>query len=351
MTAKWLVQTDSSCGHFAHSPVRWRHLTWTVSRLAVMFLLAVSAPIYAQEFESLGVRALGMGGAFVAVADDATANYWNPAGLTNVTSSAVLEVQRIETRFELDPTFREETRNRTTFASLASQTVGLSYYRLRSLQVDRVAGDGDTTASLTSLVTHHAGITVVQPLGPGVAIATVLKAVRGTVAVGFGDGEAPVGVLFDQASELSSRSTTRLDLDAGVMIGAGAISVAVVGRNLREPEFAVTDESAFTLRRQFRAGLSVRPSGSTVVAVDVDLNIMATAVGPRRNIALGVEQRLGLLVVRGGGRVNVEDDDRGPVVAFGLSVEAMSEFWLDGQVTGGRDDGDRGWGISMRVGP
>lgn len=38
---------------------------------------------YAGEFLNLGVgaRPLGMGGSFVAVADDATAAYWNPAGL------------------------------------------------------------------------------------------------------------------------------------------------------------------------------------------------------------------------------------------------------------------------------
>ena len=38
---------------------------------------------YAGEFLSLGAgaRPLGMGGSFVAVADDATATYWNPAGL------------------------------------------------------------------------------------------------------------------------------------------------------------------------------------------------------------------------------------------------------------------------------
>ena len=36
------------------------------------------------EFLSLGVgaRALGMGGMFVSIANDATAAYWNPAGLT-----------------------------------------------------------------------------------------------------------------------------------------------------------------------------------------------------------------------------------------------------------------------------
>ena len=34
----------------------------------------------AQTFEAVGTRAAGMGGAFVAVADDASAAYWNPAG-------------------------------------------------------------------------------------------------------------------------------------------------------------------------------------------------------------------------------------------------------------------------------
>ena len=320
----------------------------------LLLLLAASAgPVHAQVFEAVGVRALGMGGAFVAVADDATATYWNPAGLINVVSSAVLEVQRFDTRLGLDPTLREGASNHATFASLASPTVGLSYYRLRSWQVDRVAGggvDGGNTASLTSLVTHHAGITVVQPLGPGLTVATVLKAVRGTVAVGSGDGGAPVGALFDQTSGLSGRSTTRLDLDVGVMIGVGAVRVAVVGRNLREPEFAVSDDAAINLRRQLRAGLSVRPTRSLVVAVDADLSVLATVSGPRRNIAVGAEQRLGRLVVRAGGRVNVEDDDPEPVGALGLSLEVLSGFWLDGQVTGGRDDGDRGWGVSMRVG-
>jgi hypothetical protein len=34
-----------------------------------------------------GARAVGMGGAFIAVADDATAASWNPAGLTQLRKS------------------------------------------------------------------------------------------------------------------------------------------------------------------------------------------------------------------------------------------------------------------------
>jgi hypothetical protein len=57
-----------------------------------MLLLFVSIPLcqahaydhkYAAEFLNIGVgaRAMAMGGAFCAVADDATSSYWNPAGL------------------------------------------------------------------------------------------------------------------------------------------------------------------------------------------------------------------------------------------------------------------------------
>jgi hypothetical protein len=55
--------------------------------LTVLGLLAAVAPAgatkYAGEFLKIqiGARALGMGGAFVAVSDDATAPYWNPAGM------------------------------------------------------------------------------------------------------------------------------------------------------------------------------------------------------------------------------------------------------------------------------
>ena len=324
-----------------------------VALLVPILALALSGAAHAQVFETVGARALGMGGAFVAVADDATANYWNPAGLTEVFFSALLEVQRADTRLDPDPTRRQGTRDLSTFASLATPTLGLTYYRLGSRQVERMTGpgaDGVGTAQLTSLVPHHAGLTLVQPLLPGVTVATVVKAVRGTAAMGSGDALAPIRGLFDQASELGGQATTRFDLDVGVMVGLGALRLGLVGRNLREPEFTVSEGVTVNLRRQVRAGLAVRPTQSLVVSMDADLRTTPTAAGPRRVIAVGAEQRLGWLIVRAGGRVNVEADDPQPVGALGASLEMLSGLWLDGHVTGGRDDGDKGWGISTRVG-
>ncbi|MGB2696922.1 MAG: PorV/PorQ family protein [Candidatus Zixiibacteriota bacterium] len=50
------------------------------------------AAMYAGEFMTLGVggKALGMGGAFAAIADDASAGYWNPAGLFQLKKKELL---------------------------------------------------------------------------------------------------------------------------------------------------------------------------------------------------------------------------------------------------------------------
>jgi len=62
-------------------------------KLRIILILGILASIshadgfrkYAGEFLSAGVgsRALGMGGAFTAIANDVTAGYWNPAGLVD----------------------------------------------------------------------------------------------------------------------------------------------------------------------------------------------------------------------------------------------------------------------------
>jgi len=62
--------------------------------ILVLFLIYnhANGAKYAGEFLNLGVggRALGMGGAYVAIADDATATYWNPAGLSQISSQELV---------------------------------------------------------------------------------------------------------------------------------------------------------------------------------------------------------------------------------------------------------------------
>ena len=52
-------------------------------------VLPAVAENYTGDFLTSGVggRALGLGGAYVSIADDATATYWNPAGIAGVTDN------------------------------------------------------------------------------------------------------------------------------------------------------------------------------------------------------------------------------------------------------------------------
>lgn len=58
---------------------------------ALVMVLGLPAIVFAggYEFGGLGARAIGMGGAFVSLADEWTAIYWNPAGLTQLSGRGV----------------------------------------------------------------------------------------------------------------------------------------------------------------------------------------------------------------------------------------------------------------------
>ena len=124
-------------------------------------------------------------------------------------------------------------------------------------------------------------------------------------------------------------------------VRSGSPSSAAISGNRILPQ--LTGRQCGSLANCAPAWPCARPP-SLVIAVDADLTTTADASGNRRNVAVGAEQRLGPLVVRVGGRVNVEAADSTPVGALGLSLELMPDLWLDGQVTGGRDERDRGLG-------
>src|SRR5712672_1843444 len=66
--------------------------------LAVVLLVFSPSLLIAQTWAQVGERPQGMAGAFVAVADDASAVYWNPAGLaTGSTFDAQVDVGRPQT--------------------------------------------------------------------------------------------------------------------------------------------------------------------------------------------------------------------------------------------------------------
>ncbi|MGA2298097.1 MAG: outer membrane protein transport protein [FCB group bacterium] len=57
---------------------------FTFSILASFLILSICVYANGLNLNSIGPKALGMGGAFIGIADDYTAVYWNPAGVVNL---------------------------------------------------------------------------------------------------------------------------------------------------------------------------------------------------------------------------------------------------------------------------
>src|SRR3954471_6692489 len=96
--------------------------------LAIFLSLATAEVALAQQAQ-VGTRAAGMAGAFVAVADDATAVYWNPAGIASGSIvSAVIDYGRSEPPRPFQAVATQH--DTTTFVGVSATAIALAYYRL-----------------------------------------------------------------------------------------------------------------------------------------------------------------------------------------------------------------------------
>jgi hypothetical protein len=317
--------------------------------LSAIAALAVSvAPAAAQSFDTVGTRAAGMGGAFVAVADDASAVYWNPAGFA---SGALFSLVLDRNTAKLDIPNDGPASSRSGFLmALGVPALGLSYYRLRSIDLTPLQTlVGPAVVQANSLVTHHVGATLVQSVAPGLAVGATLKLVRGTasstqqLAIKRDD-------LLDDRGDVTAEGSTHFDADLGVMATVGRLKAGLTVRNVSEPGFRTPGGGSLHLERQARAGISVAPVAGWVVAADSDVLESHGPAGPVRSFAAGTEGRVHRkALVRGGFSVNTAGE-RAPTVSAGASFAATASFLVDVQVTGGSDKAARGWGVAARFG-
>lgn len=299
-----------------------RAFTTVVS--VVSFLASVgTGAARAQMHEAVGARAQGMGGAFTAVADDATATWWNPAGLAaGPYFNTLIEYDR--------PDVPEHTNVQALAMALPS--LGLSYYRLPISQMRPATSTADASSDRQDQgYLSQFGATFGQSVGGHLVVATTLK--------------------------LLHAGDTHGDLDAGALVTAGHLRFGVSVRNLRETSFG-EGPGEWTLKRTSRAGVAFVAKGGgrldeVTVAGDADLTRVQTFGGDERHVAAGAEAWLfkRVLGVRGG--ISGETVNSLASRSVGLSLMLQSgkyvRTYIDGQMTGGSDEVRKGWGGSLRV--
>jgi hypothetical protein len=336
-----------------------------VSFVSFVSLVCFVPEARAQSSDLVGVRASGMAGAFTAVADDATAAWWNPAGLAGgAYFNAILETGS----HREPPTDRDATgapaaawRSAATGLAVAYPALGLSYYRLRVSEIrpqtstastsDGRQDQGTADVRLSSLVLHQFGATFGQSLGKHFVVGSTLKLVRASAGAQV---RSASGASIDEAERIDGAGETHAGLDMGAIASFGAARFGLTVRNVKQPEFG-TGPDAITLKRHARAGAAISSGrrgviGSATVALDADLTTTATALGDERRAALGAEvwtpkRNFG---ARGGLNVNTIGDRR-TSFSGGLSAAVRAGTYVDGEVTGGSDQGRRGWGVALRV--
>src|SRR5688572_2762291 len=290
------------------------------------FLLVAAAPGLSEAQAPLGTRAAGMAGAFVGVADDASAVYWNPAGLATGPIVSFLATFSEEKTTPNDAQAVTGERLAGRMVALSLPPIGIAYYRLSTFGRERVASAvtgpqsrEEVGRSVQALTTSTAGVSLLQSLTDYIVVGVTPKVVHGA-------------------------DSTRFDVDAGLMIAVERLRVGLVARNLTTPTFALAGgDSEIELSREVRVGAawgSGLPGHSRLmVSVDGDLTSRAMPNGDRRDVAAGVEtwwrdRRLGL---RGGVRRSTIGASRAAVAA-GVSAGLTPGTLLEAHVVRGQSN-------------
>jgi hypothetical protein len=336
-----------------------------VCLVAFVSFLAFVPPASAQPTDAVGVRASGMGGAFTAVADDATASWWNPAGMAGgAYFNALLESgDQNEPRSERTPAGDPQSASRANTRSfaVAFPALGLSYYRLRISEIQPQTSTGNTVPGrqeggatevrLRSLVLNQFGASVGQSLGSHLVIGSTVKLVSAGAASQI-QGSA-TGSL-DAADSIDPSREVHAGLDVGAMAMFGRARIGVMVRNVNEAEFG-SGIDAFTLSRHARVGAALSSGtrgviGSATVAVDGDLTTSTSVNGEERLLAAGGEvwTTSRMFGVRGGVSVNTIGTRR-TAVSGGVSAAVKKGVYADGALIGGTDQGRHGWALGLRV--
>src|SRR5258706_3483533 len=180
----------------------------TIVSFACALILFAPSLAPAQSYEGVGVRAQGMAGAFVAVSDDATATWWNPAGLATGLSF-------VDFTAEID-------QHGGRAVAVGFPSLGLSYYHRNISQIqasnstetpgsDRqdLGAAGSRLSVVESVGVDQMGVTVGQSFGGHLVIGSTLKLVR-------------------------AKSNTRADLDIGALATLGFVRLGIVLRDVSE---------------------------------------------------------------------------------------------------------------------
>ena len=308
-------------------------------RAAVIFIgLMIPAQSLALEFVTVGPRAMGMGGAGVAVTTDALATYWNPAGLA-MTQTADIRIQgggQVIDRLGIaDAVHDLENFNPTdpNAAAKAQDIAGrinrpgatVSVNGSAGLYIKGHLGEHAFGLNVSDVVTGGGFIpsgNPVQALGATITGTMALRALEVrqaafSYAYAFSDKTFSIGVTGKilQGAAYSGSTTLTGGTDVSIRdnfgkptlstafgIDVGAIyrpsswlRFGLVAKDINQPTFNdASGGGELKLGPQIRSGVAVNPYSSLTLTADVDATSNKTFVPGVKSqvLSLGAEQTI-----------------------------------------------------------
>ena len=363
----------------------------SISRAAItLVFLALGKHAFAAEFVIVGPRAMGMGGAGVAVTTDALATYWNPAGLAMTQTVDIRLVgggQAIDRLGIADAINDLENfnPNDTSSANIAKAQdianrinqpgANTSFNGAAGLYIKGHFGEHAFGFNISDIptgggfvstpVTVTVNGTTVNLTGAMTVPALDVRQAAFSYAYAFADKTFSIGFTAKILQGAAYNGTQNLqggqDIKLSDSLGKATISTTygidvgaiyrpsswlrfgVVAKDLNQPEFDSPGGSKIKFGPQVRGGMALNPYSSLTLSADVDVTSNKTVVPGVKSqlLSLGAEQTIltEFLSFRVGAFKNMQDPGTPFTPTAGLGIRIFA-FRLD--LGGGYDFREKG---------
>lgn len=292
-----------------HSSKTKRWLTLFIFVVSVISLSFCNASFV---YACVGARPISMGGAFVGVADDANATYWNPAGLTQLEDPEFTYTPTIHNRDEV---------NYDDFISLAFPLyLKEKDLDLGSLGISFVNSGYKTVAYRTAEKWYWFSYGKKFPLGLSLGFNLRNQYYKDRINEGW-------AVLYGNTWVYGPTEDTdeTMAVDLSLFWKWKGLSLGLLWQDINEPEVTLFGVKSKYIRN-LRPGFAFRPDDKTILSLEL-YDVTGESKGSDQNLRVGLERYFNLpwentsIALRAGGYDINADDKANRAVTGGLGYK------------------------------
>jgi hypothetical protein len=352
-----------ACQTGCYSDAVFRYVLFAIALVALA--IQPTRALCEERVVPFGARAAAMSGAFTAVADDASAFFWNPAGLA---FGPVFQgsFQWGDTRMDrgglVDSLDRADGGGSLWTDHASGFSVGMPFLGVSGTfgRSARTVREGELAVS-QALETFDLAVSIVHSLPPdNLVVAANIHYLRGTThelaesAAALAPEDRSPDALTDRVLSIDGITTATATVDLSALYAPTPwLRMGLMWRRLTEPEFETLAGGTIALPRFARAGVAFPLPRRALVALDFDLSRQGAGNDRWREVALGGEKRFfdDRLSFRAG--VSAElGSELGARPAFSAGAGARIRFVrVDVAYVGAKDDRDRSVWLTITLSP